>query len=121
MTEEFVTVATFQSLPEAIACQMHLESEGLTVFLADAETVRADWFLSNAIGSVKVQVLDSQAENAATLLERVRHQHDGQPQATDENVCLACGAVMPEEASACQACGWTYAGTEDLETDNTEI
>jgi hypothetical protein len=109
---DIVTVATFQSLPQAEACKLYLESEGLTVFLSDTEMVRMDWLLSNALGSVKVQVPSIQVENAATLLERMRMRHDEQSKLTDDASCLACGAEMPLDVSQCQACGWSYSKIE---------
>lgn len=115
---EIVTVARFQSLPEAEACKLRLESEGLTVFLADAETIRTDWLLSGAIGAVKIQVPSTQVETAAKVLGQIQHPPAGQRQPADDNLCLACGLVMPEEALQCPACGWSYAGenNEDAET-----
>jgi len=35
---------------------LQLEGNGITVFLADAETVNMDWLLGNAIGNIKLQV-----------------------------------------------------------------
>jgi ribosomal protein L40E len=118
MTDELVTIATFQFLPEAEACKLRLEAEGLTVLLANAEIVSMDWFLANAIGNIKLQVPQSQAATATAVLEQVRserRQREKQPHGVETNTCLACGAAMPNEASRCPACGWSYAGGEDAE------
>lgn len=122
MTQEVVTIAKFQSLPEAEACKLCLESEGVTVYLTDAETIRADWLLSNAIGSIKVQVPTSQQEKAVALLEQVRHRTDEQSKHTDQDFCLACGAVMPKDVSKCPACGWSFddGQQDDREKDKDE-
>lgn len=106
MIEDVETVAKFWSLPEAEACRMRLESEGLTVYLTDAETIRADWLLTNAVGSVKVQVPLDQVSRAKEILQDV---HLGQTEHDpDEDYCLACGAIMEPEESVCSKCGWTY-------------
>jgi len=115
--EDLVTVATFNMVPEAEMCKLRLETSGITVFLADASTVNMDWLIGNAIGCVKVQVPAAQAEAAEAAIERMRAE-----QAADEDDdvdrCLECGAAMPEEADACPACGWTYAGEEEEEEES---
>ena len=113
MTEEIVTIAKCQSLPEAEACKLRLESEGLTVFLTDAETIRTDWALSNAIGGIKVQVPSTQIEAATELLKQIRQRHDQQAAHVGDDFCLSCGAVMSKEKSKCEACGWSYAVVPD--------
>jgi hypothetical protein len=120
MSDEIVTIATFQSLPEAEACKLRLESEGLTVLLTDAETIRTDWLLSNAIGSIKVQVPSAQVENASILLEQIRQRHDEQAKHTDQDFCLACGVEMAEDVTFCQACGWSYANEDEEDVDDDD-
>ena len=113
MTEEIVTIAKGQSLPEAEACKLRLESEGFTVFLTDAETIRTDWALSNAIGGIKVQVPSTQVEAATDLLKQIRQQHDLQAAHVGDDFCLSCGAVMLIDQSKCVACGWSYDAVPD--------
>jgi hypothetical protein len=118
MAEELVIVERYRFLPEAEAARMYLESEGITAFLADAETVNMDWFLANAIGNIKLQVPSAQAETARALLDRLRENQQQRREHGEENeeegsaVCLACGGPMSEEASACPACGWSYTDVE---------
>ena len=123
MSDDIETIATFQSLPGAEACKLRLESEGLTVFLTDAETIRTDWLLSNAVGSIKVQVPREQVEVAKNLLEQIERRHTEQSKHAGQEFCLACGAEMPKETTSCPACGWTYAskgGEEVAEEDAAE-
>lgn len=119
MSDQFVTVETFRSLPEAEATKLHLETEGLTVFLANAETIAMDWLLANAIGNIKLQVPSSQAATATALLEQIRRERRERKERgyTDADICLACGAPLPEGTSRCAACGWSYAGTGDAEPE----
>src|SRR5713101_6556615 len=71
MEDQLVTVETYQFLPQAQAAKLQLEGNGITVFLADAETVNMDWLLGNAIGNIKLQVPAEQVEKALNLLEEM--------------------------------------------------
>ncbi len=50
------TVRQFRDLPEALLAKGLLESAGVPCSLADANIVRMDWFISNFVGGVKLQV-----------------------------------------------------------------
>ena len=116
MTDDLVTVASFQFLPEAEVSKLRLEAEGLDVILSDAETVSTDWLLGNAVGYIKLQVPSSQSEAATALLEQIRgerRQRDEHAGKAEPDVCLACGAAMSAEAARCPGCGWSYADSED--------
>jgi uncharacterized paraquat-inducible protein A len=118
MSAELVTVATYRFLPEAEAARIHLEAEGLTTFLADAEMVAMDWFLANAVGNIKLQVPAPQADAAATLLNQLhsqRLQREAQADDSDATTCLSCGAVLAENLTQCTECGWSYDRSEDVE------
>jgi hypothetical protein len=72
MSDQLVTVESYQFLPEAEAVRMHLESEGLSAHLADAEAVSTEWVLANAIGNIKLRVPESQADAARAVLSELR-------------------------------------------------
>src|SRR5262249_49628477 len=55
-TTDLVTVATFWFPGEAHIVRCRLEAAGISVYIADEFTVTMDWFLSNAIGGIKLQV-----------------------------------------------------------------
>src|SRR5262245_18208915 len=107
MADDLVIVATFRYLPEAEAARMHLESEGIQAFLADAEIVTMDWLIANAVGDIKLQVAGRDVEQVKRILNRVqarrRYRETG---AEDVNECLACGAHIPEDKTRCPSCGW---------------
>lgn len=116
MAEDFITVATFSTLPEAEAARLHLETEGLPTILMDAEIVSMDWLLGNAVGNVKLQVPVSRADQALALLRQVEEERAKRREAaaddwesTDDELCLACGSEMPEDESRCENCGWSWA------------
>jgi hypothetical protein len=67
--QELVTIRQFRDLPEALLAKGSLESAGIECFLADENLVRLDWFISNFIGGIKLNVRAADAENAQCLLD----------------------------------------------------
>ncbi len=65
-----VTVRTFRDLPEALLAKTCLDSAGIECLLIDDNTVRLDWFWSNAISGVKVKVDRADAAAANELLSQ---------------------------------------------------
>jgi hypothetical protein len=66
---ELVTIRQFRDLPEALLAKGSLESAGIECFLADDNLVRLDWFISNFIGGIKLNVRAADAGNAKKLLD----------------------------------------------------
>src|ERR1700732_4816371 len=66
---ELVTIRQFRDLPEALLARGSLESAGIECFLADENLVRLDWFISNFIGGIKLNVRAADAANAQKLLD----------------------------------------------------
>ena len=67
---ELVTIRRFTGLPEALLAKGSLESAGIECFLADDNYVRMDWFISNAIGGVKLRVKLEDADAANEILDQ---------------------------------------------------
>lgn len=67
---ELVTVRTFRDLPAALLAKGSLESAGIETFLADDNMVRLDWFWSNLMGGIKLQVNQEDAEIANRILDQ---------------------------------------------------
>jgi Putative prokaryotic signal transducing protein len=67
--QELVTIRQFRDLPEALLAKGSLESAGIECFLADENLVRLDWFISNFIGGIKLNVRAADAGNAQRLLD----------------------------------------------------
>ena len=65
-----VNLRKYMTLPEALLAKSILDSAGIESFLGDQNIVRMDWFLSNALGGVKLRVREEDAEDAAALLNR---------------------------------------------------
>jgi DNA-directed RNA polymerase subunit RPC12/RpoP len=65
-----VTIRRFRDLPEALLAKGSLESAGIRCALADDNMVRLDWFISNLIGGVKLQVCPEDAAAASEILDQ---------------------------------------------------
>lgn len=68
MSEELVTLWRYRDLPEALVARAKLNSDDVWCVLADDNIVRLNWFLSNGVGGVRLQVANGDAEHAMTLL-----------------------------------------------------
>lgn len=66
---ELVTVRQYRDLPEALLAKGSLESAGIECFLADENLVRLDWFISNFIGGIKLNVHAADEANARKILD----------------------------------------------------
>jgi hypothetical protein len=66
---ELVTIRQFRDLPEALLAKGSLESAGIECFLADENLVRLDWFISNFIGGIKLNVHPADEANARKILD----------------------------------------------------
>lgn len=92
-----VTVARYRDPESAHLARLRLEPHDIPVFIADHNIVGTDWLYSNAIGSVKVQVPASMAEQAVRILESPpeRSVSDDAPAPEpdpDAPHCPACGS-----------------------------
>lgn len=67
--ENLVTVATFLKVPDAHACKLELEARGVRAMIVDEHAVNLNFFLANAMGGAKVQVLERDVERARQILE----------------------------------------------------
>jgi hypothetical protein len=65
---DLVTIRQFRDLPEALLAKGSLESSGIECFLADENLVRLDWFISNFVGGIKLNVHPADVNNAQNLL-----------------------------------------------------
>jgi hypothetical protein len=65
-----ITIRKFRDLPEALLAKGLLESASIECFLADDNLVRLDWLISNAIGNMRLQVSETDAEAAIEILNQ---------------------------------------------------
>ena len=65
---DLVTIRQFRDLPEALLAKGALDSAGIECFLVDQNMVRMDWFISNLLGGIKLQVKREDLEEASAVL-----------------------------------------------------
>ena len=93
MADRLVTVVTFDLAPEAQAAKNALEDAGIRAVVTDEATVSMLWEIANAVGGVKVQVREEDAEKALAVLG-----YDTEPQEIDADALAAeAEAATPED------------------------
>ena len=90
-----VTVQRYRDLAEAYAARSLLESAGIRVWIADENLVRMNWFLSNMVGGLQLQVEERDEVAARELLEQAVP--DAIPYSDEEvyvqPTCPKCGSA----------------------------
>ncbi len=71
MTDRLITIRTFMYPSEAFPFVSRLENENIQCLLDGENTVAVNPFLSNAIGGVKLQVAQDDAEKALKIVNDV--------------------------------------------------
>ena len=67
---KFVTVATFDMMPDAHIAMGRLRAEGIDCHLADEHLVQTDWLYAIAVGGIKLRVLEEDAGPARHILDQ---------------------------------------------------
>jgi hypothetical protein len=65
-----ITIRQFRDLPEALLAKGSLDSAGIESVLVDENIVRLDWFWSNLMGGVKLEVSLGDVEAANEILNQ---------------------------------------------------
>ena len=97
MTQILKTVASFRDLPLAGLAKSKLDSEGIPCFLANKNLIGINWLYSFALGGIKLQVRESDVENAKKILN---HDHSSEleeledqfPELGKDDLCTKCGS-----------------------------
>lgn len=87
--DPLITLASFRDLSEALLAKGKLDAADIPCMLADDNIVRMDWFWSNLMGGVKLNVPESQAETAYELLFGKQEALPGEQEAPK---CPKCGS-----------------------------
>jgi hypothetical protein len=69
MSDELVTIATFDNTVQANLVRNQLAAAGIRATLVDEHTVGVNWLWSNAIGGVKLIVREEDYNDAAKILD----------------------------------------------------
>ncbi len=65
----FITVKTFEMIPEAHIAMGLLEISGIECRLQDEHLIQTDWLLNIPVGGIKLQVPDYKVADAVEILE----------------------------------------------------
>ncbi|QEL14355.1 putative signal transducing protein [Limnoglobus roseus] len=69
MADRLVTIATFDSVPQAHLAKNELDTAGIRSVLMDEETVGMLWHAAHAIGGIKLKVNEEDAERALVVFD----------------------------------------------------
>jgi hypothetical protein len=86
MPDRLVTIGSYSTPYEAGLVRAELEFFDIDASLADADTIGVNWLWSNALGGVKVQVPESELEEARRVLA-------AEPEPLEPTVCPHCGSA----------------------------
>jgi hypothetical protein len=122
--EKFVTVLTFTFVHDVAIIRGRLEAEGITCFVKDKFTVQVQPFYSNAIGGVKLQVRESDINQAIEILKETGYIEEKEMQPSQKLsrlnkhvnnqrislkngkiICPVCGS---EEVVKSKKAGWFF-------------
>lgn len=68
--QRFLVLRRYRDLPDAFLYGSILDSAAVDCFLADQNTIRMDWFWSNALGGIKLCVRSADVDTASSLLDQ---------------------------------------------------
>jgi hypothetical protein len=115
-----VTLRQFRDLPEALIARGSLESAGIQAFLIDDNMIRMDWFISNLLGGIKLEVRAEDAEAAREILDQpIQETLDVEGVGNfDQPKCPRCQSLnvssLPERREwICSACDNKWAGSPE--------
>jgi len=92
-----ITIATYTNPLEAHIVRGRLQAEGIETYVAHEHHIWANWFLSTALGGVKLQVRPEDAQQAQEIL---RQEHDGDY----EMLVAEADTASAEPRPACPVC-----------------
>ncbi|KAA6302398.1 MAG: hypothetical protein EZS26_001511 [Candidatus Ordinivivax streblomastigis] len=82
--EKLVTLLTFTYPSEMYVLRSRLESEGIACLAQDELTIQVNPLYSNALGGVKLQVLESDVERALEILREGGYMDENQANSSKE-------------------------------------
>jgi hypothetical protein len=90
-----MTVRRYRDLAEAYAGRSLLESAGIPAWIADENLVRMDWFYSNLVGGMRLQVDEGDEPAAREILEEGAPEtiKYGEEEVYAQPTCPKCGST----------------------------
>lgn len=110
MTDRLVTVARFDTVVEARFAAARLKDAGFETWFHDGNFTTSHGLGAIAACGVHLRVRAEDEAYASRVLDdhraRAAERHADPQQAGD--TCAPCGAELPDDATACPECGWTW-------------
>lgn len=100
MGKKLVTIATFDQPAQARLAKNALDAAGVQATVTDESLVAMDWLLSNAIGGIKVQVWDEDAERAVAVLNETLGDPGEGTDVSPEELAAEAEAARSDEGDA---------------------
>jgi len=90
-----ITIASFSKPEEAHLLKLRLEAGGVPAYVQDENLIQMNWMYSNAIGGVRVQIAEEDAEHAQAILQET----PPSPETTGMPACPKCSSTRtaPDE------------------------
>ena len=103
-----MTVKTYGGLPEAEVAPSVLEQNGILAHLPDRNVASVAWYLTRAVGGIRLQVPESELESARLLLG----ERDDALEEGGVDVCPECGSgdVFRPASLIVGIAGWALTG-----------
>jgi len=94
---DLITADVFVNPWDAHIVKGLLESEGIVVYIMNEHHIGANWMMSNALGGVKLQVVNENASLAIEILDSMnKGEYEGALKeefpSTQLNICPECGS-----------------------------
>ncbi len=70
-----ITIATYDTMPDAHIALGRLQAEGIDAYLADEHLVQTDWLYAIAVGGIKLRVEEHDAPRARQILDTDFSEH----------------------------------------------
>ena len=83
---KLITAKIFDNPIDAHLLKTKLESEGVSCYLFDEHTISINPLYSNAVGGIKLKILDTDIERTREILNRI----EKTPLTNDDNVIIKC-------------------------------
>ena len=92
LADRVVSIRRFRDLSEAIVARGALEAADIPCFLRNENTVRIDWQISNAIGGIRLDVMESDRDEAEAVLAPADAVQTAEAEAASDPACPNCGS-----------------------------
>jgi DNA-directed RNA polymerase subunit RPC12/RpoP len=92
MSENIVTIETYDSVAKAHLAKSKLEAFGIECFLADENIIGLNPLYNQAIGGIKLKIFEKDYQAASEILEE-KYNIDTEEESNSEIVCPNCGST----------------------------